>query len=668
MALLTVRSACPYDCPDMCGIVADVEGGRVLRVRGDPEHAYSRGTLCTKVKDYERTVHAPGRLLEPMIRNGPKGEARFRPASWDEAIALVARRLRETAETYGGEAILPYSYAGTMGLVQRQAGFALFHKLGASRLDRTICSSSAGAGWKMVMGATPGPDPDEAEQSDLVVVWGANVVATSIHFAARLKTARARGARAVLIETWRTPVASLVDEVHLVRPGSDGALALGMLHVLAREGLADRPWLAANALGWEELEAQVLPAWTPARTAEVTGLSPEAVVGLARAYGKAKAPFIRMGYGLTRYANGAGNARAIACLPAAVGAYGKPGAGLLSSSGSAEAFDTSVITREDLQPGKTRLVNMNQLGHALNELDRPRVMALYVHTSNPAAVAPDQNAVLRGLAREDLFTVVHERFLTDTARFADVLLPAPTMMETHDLYRSYGQFVLQRTRPVIPPLGQSRSNWDLFRDLAAALGFSEEIFRLSADEAVELLLAKPSPWRAGLDRAALDEGRPVKLAPPRGRFFTRSGKVELKNDALPDPLPGWRPPHGSEGPLPLRLQTPPAVETLNSSFSEREDLLRRRGEPRLQLAPSDAAARGLADGAEVIAWNELGEVRFRLEVTDRVPTGVAVAAGVPWPSHQPGGRNVNALTAQRLTDAGAGSTFYDNRVDVRSAG
>jgi anaerobic selenocysteine-containing dehydrogenase len=651
MAPRTVRSTCPHDCPDACGLLAEVEGGRVLSVRGDPDHFYSQGTLCPKVKDYDRTVHAPGRLLRPMLRDGPKGSGRFRPVSWEEAVARVAERFRAVADEHGGEAILPYSYAGNMGLLARNAGHAFFHRLGASRLDRTICSSSMDAGWRMVMGSTPGSDPDDVLGSDLVLLWSANVIATSIHFASRAREARRRGARVVLIETWRTPTAALADQVLLVRPGSDGALALSLLHVLEREGLVDRAFVAAQVQGWEDLARQVLPRWTPARGAEVTGLPAAQIEELARSYGRARGPFLRLGYGLSRYGNGAGSVRAIACLPAAVGAWARPGGGMLASAGTVPAVDLSVLTREELQPGKTRLVNMNQLGHALNQLDRPRVHALYVYTANPAAVTPDQNAVLRGLAREDLFTVVHERFLTDTARWADVLLPAPTSLECHDLYRSYGQFGLQRTRPVIPPLGESKSNWETFGLLAQAMGFGEEIFRRTDEQMVDLLLAKRTSWTEGIDRAALDQGRAVPMKVPRGSWHTPSGKIEIRNPVA----------------VPLRLQTAPALDTLNSSFGERADLVRRQGTAALQLSPADAAARGLAEGEEVVASNALGEVRFRLEVTDRVPAGVAVAAGVPWLSASPGGRNVNALTSQRLTDAGGGSTFYDNRVEVRRA-
>jgi anaerobic selenocysteine-containing dehydrogenase len=360
--------------------------------------------------------------------------------------------------------------------------------------------------------------------------------------------------------------------------------------------------------------------------------------------------------------------RSIFCLAAVAGCWEKPGGGCYGDASSGMAFDLSIFSRPDLAVGPPRLVNMNRLGHALNELAGPRVMATVIWSTNPAAVAPDQNAVLRGLAREDLFTVVHERFLTDTARFADVLLPATTSLEHPDLYRSYGHWYVQRARAAVAPPGEALANWDLFRRLAAAMGLTGQPFSWSADEVIDALLAVPSPWRAGWDRAALEAGTPQPLTPPPGpRWRTPSGKVELLNRALPEPLPRWRPPHAFEGALPLRLQTAPALYSLNSTFMDRDDLAPRRGPMRVRLAPADAAARGLADGERVVAWNELGEVALRLEITADVPPGVAVVEGVHWARDTEGGRNINALTSQRLTDAAGGSTFYDNRIDVRRA-
>jgi anaerobic selenocysteine-containing dehydrogenase len=666
------RSACPYDCPDTCGLLVEVEGGRAVAVRGDPEHPWSRGSLCAKMAAYQRTVHAPSRLTTPLLRDGPKGSGRFRRASWDEAIARVAGRWREILARHGGEAILPYSYAGTMGLVQRNAGHAFFHALGASRLDRTICSPAKDAGWRAVMGDTLAPDPGEAARSDLVVLWGIDPLSTNLHLVPRLKAARAAGGRVLLVDTYASPSAALADRVFLVRPGSDGALALGLMHLLAREGRVDRAFAAAHVQGLEELEREVLPEWTPARTAAVTGLAPAEVEALAAALAGARAPFLRVGSGLSRYGNGAMTVRTIVCLPALLGAWARPGGGALCSTSSSQAFDLSAVTREDLQPRPTRVVNMNRLGHALTALDGPPVMSLYVYSANPAAVAPDQNAVLAGLSREDLFTVVHERFLTDTARHADVVLPATTSLEHPDLYRSYGHYAVQRTRAVIPPVGEARSNWEVFGRLARAMGLDHPFFAQGEDELVELLLARPSPLRDGLDRAALDAGRAVMLRldeGSRGRFGTPSGKIEILNPRLADPLPRWRPTHVErEAAGGLRLQTAPSPWGLNSSFlQERDDLRARAGPMALRMSPADAAARGLAPGDRVEAWNERGAVLFTLEVASEVPAGVVIAPGVRRLEDTLGGRNVNALTSQRLTDAAGGSTFYDNAVEVRRA-
>jgi anaerobic selenocysteine-containing dehydrogenase len=664
--MIRKRSVCPHDCPDTCGLLVEVEGGRVLSVSGDPEHPYSHGTLCPKVNHYQDTVHSPDRLTRPLERIGPKGAGTFRPISWDAAIARVAERWKELVAAHGGESILPYSYAGTMGLVQRNAGHAFFHRLGASRLDRTICSPAKGLGWSAVMGETMAQSPEEARQSDLVILWSTNTVATNVHFLERVKAARAAGAQVWLIETYRTRTARLADRVVLVRPGSDGALALGLMHLLVRDGLVDRDFVARQVQGFEELTTQVLPQFPPQRVSRFIGLTVQELEELARAYGRARAPFIRLGDGLSRYGNGAMTVRCIACLPALVGAYGKPGGGLLASTSSAQAFDLVAVTRPDFLQRPTRTVNMCLLGQALNQL-HPPVRSLYVYHSNPAAVAPDQNAVLRGLAREDLFTVVHERFLTDTARWADLVLPATSMLEHDDLYRSYGHYCIQRTEPVIPPVGESRSNWQVFQALAVAMGYDEPFFRRSAPELVDELLAAPSSLRQGIDAQALAEGRAVELHLPAAserRWGTPSGRIEILNPALDPPLPDWLPTHEEAGALPLRLMTAPALHTLNSSFMERESLRDQQGPMRLKMNPADAASRQLADSSRVVACNDLGEVTFQLEVTGDVPVGLVVAEGVYWKVHSPGARTVNALTSQRLTDRGGGSTFYDNRVEV----
>jgi anaerobic selenocysteine-containing dehydrogenase len=661
------RSICPFDCPDACGLLVEVDGHRVVKVRGDPQHPYSRGTLCPKMVGYERSVHSPERLTHPLIRTGRKGAGEFRRASWEEAVALIAARWKEIIAADGAEAILPCSAGGSMGLVQRNSGMPFFHRMGASRLDRTICTPAKDAGWEAVLGSTPGPSPERARESDLVVLWGINAVATSLHFVERAREARRRGGRVLLIDTYANDSAAVADQVILVRPGSDGALALALVHVLAREGLADEAFLSREAVGWPELRALALADHSPAAVSARVGLPPEAIEALARTLARARAPFLRVGGGLSRYGNGAMTVRSIVALGAVLGVFDRPGGGVLLASGAGQAFDLSPLLGEDLQPRPTRRVNTNELGRALTELGGPPIRSLYVWCANPAAVNPDQGAVLRGLSREDLFLVVHERYLTDTARHADVVLPATTSLEHADLYKSYGQYTVQRVRPAIPPLGEARPNWEVFRALAAAMGYGEPVFRMTADEAIELLVGRvDEAWTGEGGRARLLAGEPVVLAPPPGpRWGTPSGKIELLNPREREPLPRFLPTHAEDG-LPLRLVTAPALNTLNSSFQERPELRARAGGMALQLAPSEAAARGLKDGQLVVAFNELGEVAFQLRVADGVPPGVAVAEGVFWLAHAPGANNVNALTSQRLTDEAGGSTFYDNRVEVRA--
>ena len=666
---VTVRSVCPFDCPDACGLLVTVEDGRAISVCGDPDHPVTRGLLCPKMGHYEQTVHSPRRLTTPLRRVGKKGAGEFEPISWERAIELICTRWQETIASHGAEAILPYSYAGTMGLVQRNAGHAFFHKLGASRLERTICSPAKDAGWKALMGETPAMNPAEMEQSDLVILWGINAAATSIHAMRDAQTARRNGARLWAIDTYRTPTCNAVDEAFLIRPGSDGALALAMLHVIERERLLDREFITENVLGFEELSAKILPDCSPAQMMEVCGLSVDVIERLAREYARARAPFIRLGSGLTRYGNGAMNVRTISCLPAAVGAWAKPGGGIFIGTSTGGAFPLQTVTREDFIANLPRLVSMNQLGGALTELADPAVMSLYVYHSNPAAIAPDQNAVIQGLEREDLFTVVHERFLTDTARYADIVLPATSSLEHPDLYRCYGSYQAQRCGAVIPPLAEAKNNWEVFCLLAAGMGWDEPFFRLPADELVELLLVGENRWRSGAVTEQLRQGEPVMLTPPtepKREWLTASGKIEVLNVRESEPLPRLLPTHAERDGYPLRLQPATTPFALNSSFYEQDELRSKQNCMELLMNRVDAAARGLVDGQAVVACNDRGTVRFTLRITGRVPAGTVVTEGVWWREFIPGARGVNALTSQRLTDGGRGSTLYDVTVEVRS--
>jgi anaerobic selenocysteine-containing dehydrogenase len=640
--------------------------GKAVKVSGDPEHPFTRGTLCTKMNRYQETAHSPLRLTHPLLRVGAKGSGEFRPISWEEAIDRITERWQKIIDQYGSEAILPYSYAGTMGLIQRNAGHPFFHRLGASLLDRTICSPAKEVGWKVVMGETPAPHPDEVAESDLVILWGINAVATNIHFLHGVKKAKQNGATIWLIDTYQTLTSSAVDQIYIVCPGSDGSLALGLMHLLVRDDLIDHDFLAAHVQGFKELKEKILPDFPPEKVSLLTGPSKESLEFMAKTYGMAKNPFIRLGAGLSRYGNGAMAIRTIVCLPALVGAYGKRGGGCFTGTNTAGAFAMNEVLREDFMTKKTRTINMNRLGWALNELDDPPVQSLYVYHSNPAAVTPDQNQVLKGLEREDLFTVVHERFMTDTARYADIVLPSTSSLEHSDLYRAYGHYCTQRAKAVIPPVGESKSNWEVFCLLAQKMGFDDTFFQQTADNLIDHFLSIPNPMREGIDREAFSVGKAVEIPLPsdaRTRFKTPSGKIEILNPKESHPLPCYLPPY--EGDYPFRLMTAPSLYALNSSFRERQDLLKKERAMFLQMNPTDAEVKGLKEGNPVIAFNQLGEVSFTLHITPKVPSGVVVAEGVWWLNHCLGPRSVNALTSQRLTDQGGGSTFYDNTVDVR---
>jgi anaerobic selenocysteine-containing dehydrogenase len=619
--------------------------------------------------NYERTVHSEHRLTTPLVRNGAKGSGQFTPISWDDAIQRICSHWKGLIPKHGGECILPYSYAGTMGLVQRNSGHPFFHKLGASRLERTICSPAKDAGWKAVMGDTPTMDPGEMEQSDLVILWGINAAATSIHAMRDAQTARKRGVRVWAIDTYNTPTCQAVDEAFIVKPGGDGPLALAMMQVMVQEGLADLDFIAANVVGFRQMCTEVLPECTPQQMAPLCGLPADVIRRLAREYAAARAPFIRLGSGLTRYGNGAMTVRTITCLPAISGAWQRPGGGVFPGTSTGAAFPlASVVTREDFMERPTRLISMNQLGQALNELHDPPVKALYVYHSNPASIAPDQNAVIRGLERDDLFTVVHERFMTDTARYADIVLPATSSLEQSDLFRCYGSYTSQRSPASIPPVGESKSNWEVFSLLAAGMGWQEPFFRQSADELIEQLLEYETPWRDAATTERLRQGEPVLLTPPIDplrHWLTPSEKIEILNPHETEPLPRPLPTHASGDGFPLRLQPAVTPFALNSSFYERDELRSRQACMKLIMNPADADARGLRDGQQVIAFNTLGEVIFCLKQSELVPVGTVVTEGVWWNEFTSGGRGVNALTSQRLTDGGRGSTLYDVTVDVR---
>jgi anaerobic selenocysteine-containing dehydrogenase len=679
-----MRSVCPHDCPSACALTVGVRDGRLAEVTGAADHPFTQGIICGKVRAYAERVHSPLRVLEPLRRVGAKGAGQFEPVSWDTAIAEIAARWRRIIASHGAEAILPFSYAGTMGQVQYYAGHPLFHALGASRLDRTICVSTAYAGWRATLGTTDGNDSEQMVGADLIVLWGINAAYTTINVMTLVKQARQRGAHVVVIDPYRTPTAEQADEHLMVRPGTDAALALAVMHVLVDEGRVDAEYIARATKGYARL-VEHLKAWTPERAAPIVGLPAERIAGFARRYGAGPRAFIRVGIGLSRHTNGGMTCRTIACLPALTGAYADPRGGALLSSSGAFALDLRVVERHDLMPApRPRAINMIQLGRALTDPAlTPPVKALYVYNSNPAAVCPNQTLVLRGLAREDLFTVVHEQVLTDTAQWADLVLPATMALEHEDLYTSYGHYYVQLALPVLAPPGQAESNWDVFGRLARAMGVAEAHYAKTPAALIQELLGSGVAPLRGITYERLRREGSVRLNLPRPYLPfangapTSSGKVEFYSERLArqgqPALPTYVP--LTEGPddaarvrdYPLQCIVPPNRFFLNSSFSQSALLRERQKTPSVLMAAADAAGRGIHDGDAVRVFNDRGTAQFTAQVTDRTRPGVVVIEGIWWHRFHPGGRGVNVLTSDRPADMGGGPAFHSNLVEVAPA-
>src|SRR5438128_4784493 len=534
-----MHSVCPHDCPSCCSLDVTVVDGRITDVTGTPGHPFTQGIICGKVREYAERVHSPLRVLTPLRRVGAKGEGRFERVSWDDALAEIARRWREIMARHGGEAILPFSYAGSMGQVQFFAGHPLFHALGASRLDRTICVTTAYSGWRATLGEVTGNDSEQMVGADLVVLWGVNAAYSTINVMTLVKQARAHGAFVVVVDPYRTPTAQQADEHLMVRPGTDAALALAVMHVLITEGSLDRDYIDRATLGFERL-AEHVKAYPPEAVARIVGLDAGTITRFARRYGASPRTFMRIGIGISRHDNGGMTCRPLACLPALTGAYADPHGGALLSSTAGFGFDYSVLERPDLQPAPpARIVNMIHLGRVLTDRRQaPAIRSLYVYSSNPAAVCPNQTLVLEGLARQDFFTVVHEQVLTDTAYYADLVLPATTSMEHLDLYRSYGQFTLQLARPVLPPQGQAKSNWEVFQLLARAMGVARDHYARSPATLIREFLAKGDDTVRGItyEELAVRGWVRVNLPRPYTPFArgapTPSGKVEFYSERL----------------------------------------------------------------------------------------------------------------------------------------
>ena len=680
------KVVCPHDCPDTCVMTVTVDGDRAQDLGGDPDHRFTQGFLCAKVNRYLERVYSPDRLLHPLKRVGRKGEGRFERISWDEALDTIATRFRGVLASDGPQAILPYSYAGNMGLLSYGSmDRRFFHALGASLLDRTICASAGAAGYKATVGKSIGIDPEAVVHARFIVAWGANVVSSNVHLWPFIEEARRRGAKLVTVDPYRSRTAEKSDQHLALLPGTDGALALAMLHVIFRDGLQDSDYLERYTIGADALRQRVVE-WTPARAAEITGLSPGEIEVFAREYATTRPSALRINYGLNRHAGAGMAVRTLACLPAVVGAWRDAGGGVLLSTSATFPVDSKALERPDLVPAGTRTLNMSEIGRLLNDPSlAPPVKALFVYNSNPVAVAPDQESVRRGFAREDLFVVVHDLFQTDTVDFADVVLPATTTLETYDVHKAYGHLYLSLSRPAIAPVGQSLPNTEVFRRLAERMGLDHPALRESDETMARMAFDWGHPYLQGTTFERLEAEGTVRLSVPdpfapfaHGGFPTASGKCELYSETLAaqghDPLPTYVPPRESVRSAPERARTyplafisPPAHHFLNSTFSAQPIFVRRESEPMLTIHPSDAEPRGIRDGQMVRTFNDRGSFLSKARVSDAARPGVVVGLSIWWSKMCPGGRNANAVTGPGLTDMGGGATFYDVLVEVSPA-
>ena len=678
-----VQAACPHDCPDTCAMRVTVSGGKAIAVKGDPTHSLTAGTLCTKVSRYTERSYHPGRLSTPMKRIGSKGSGKFAPISWDEAYATITTRLAEIWRR-NPQGILPYSYAGTMGQVQGE-GMAgrFFHALGASLLERTICASAGSAGLELCMGKGVGMDTEAIRGAKLIVIWGSNPITSHVHLWAQIQQAKREGAVLWAIDPYVSDSAEKCHHHIALRPGTDAALAYGIAHILQRDGLLDSDYIAHYTSGSAEFLGEAA-AWNPARAAAWCDIPVEQIEALAHAYGTTKPAAIRLNYGMQRHAGGGDAVRAVMALPALAGHWRHvSGGAVLSTSGWAPKADPS---RADLLGDRRpRSINMSAIGDALLDAAAP-VEALIVYNSNPVAVAPDSTKVRAGFARADLFTVVLEHFQTDTADYADIILPATTQLEHFDIHRAYGHLHILLNRPAIAPLGEARSNSRIFRELTRQMrtALGDECLPLN-DAALDASDAQialeafdwTSPALEGTVTGDLFHQGHARYAAPaagvapfaEGNFKTADQKFWFSNPNLAEPLPQVRRNHDDwEGAnatkFPLQVISPPARHLLNSSFGNVKSLRALVGNPALLIHPQDAAGRGITSGKSVRVFNERGSHLAVADVTERARPGVVVAFSVYWHKDSPGGINCNAVTSQQLTDHGAGATFYDCLVEV----
>jgi anaerobic selenocysteine-containing dehydrogenase len=708
-----VHAACPHDCPDACGVLITVEDGRATKIQGDPKHPVTRGFLCAKVAKYLDRVYSPDRVLYPMRRVGPKGPAAgaavagrsaratqairpqtWRRISWDEALDEIAARFRAVASEFGSEAILPYSFGGTLGALNGACmDRRFFHRLGASQLDRAICSAAGEAGLESVLGIKLGTEPEQFAHSKYIIAWASNIHANNVHLWPFITEARRKGAKLVVIDPYRTRTAACADWYLPINPGTDAALALGMMHVIIGENLHDADYVSKYTLGFEQLREKVKE-YPPERVAQWTGIAADDIGKLAREYATVRPSVIRLNYGVQRSEGGGMATRSIAMLPCVIGSWKEIGGGLQLSTSGAAAFNTKALKRTDLMQAalgrEARTINMVELGRVLNTLNDSPVKALFVYNSNPAAVAPRHNEVVRGLLRPDLFTVVHEQFFTDTTDYADIVLPATTFFEHKDLQKAYGHYYVQVSNQSIEPLGECRPNVELFRALAERMGFTDACFRETVDEMIDLALDSDDPWFEGITRERLevgqvrmnfggqeDAGGSARTTQPflpfaQGNFRTPSGKAELYSEAVKalglDPVADFIPPtesrHGKQpGALPLELLARKSDNFLNSTFSNVASVREMEEPGLLEISTPDARARGIADGDRVRVFNHRGDILLKARVDGKVQPGV-VSASLNWAKMTPGFQSINSLTSEKLADMGNSATFYSVLVEV----
>jgi anaerobic selenocysteine-containing dehydrogenase len=736
MSKSVVHAACPHDCPDACGVLITVEEGRATKIQGDPDHPVTRGFLCAKVAKYLDRVYSPDRVLYPMRRVAPKGPSADRGVratqtweriSWDEALDEIASRFRDISREFGSEAILPYSFGGTLGALNGASmDRRFFHRLGASQLDRTICSSAGEAGLESVYGIKLGTEPEQFRHSKYIIAWAANIHGNNVHLWPFITEARRNGAKLVVIDPYRTRTADCADWHLPINLGTDAALALAMMHVIIGENLHDADYVAQHTLGFEQLREKVKD-YPPERVAQWTGISADDIRKLAHEYATVRPSVIRLNYGVQRSEGGGTATRAIAMLPCILGSWKEVGGGLQLSTSGAAQFNTAALKRTDLMGTalgrEARTINMVELGRVLNHVNDPRVKALFVYNSNPAAVCPNHNEVIRGLLRPDLFTVVHEQFFTDTTDYADIVLPATTFFEHKDLQKGYGHYFVQISNQAIAPLGECRSNVDVFRALAERMGFEEDCFQQTDDEMIDLALDVESPWFEGLTRERLEQsavrlnfdGRssedkdgtaelcsagPIRLprlsSVPQGRltraavltcpgnhltpflpfaqgnFRTRSGKAELYSESLKaqglDPVADFRPPaesrHGAQkNKFPLELLARKHDNFLNSTFANVASVHAMEDGDLLEISGEDAAARGIRNGDKVRVFNARGEIFLKARVDGKVQSGV-VSAKLNSPKLTDRFQSINVLTSEKLADMGNSATFYSVLVEV----